>query len=409
MSDVHVEQKSDPSHFDGPLLVGESPEYKEMQRRWPIALRELTAVLQRIRDLGRANPEHLHRKISDVEKKRLVKALMKALTVEDRPELKRSVVRRMADKIGNYLLWRRESSTPVIHELIVLLPWWISHIPGEVIPKLRDIGLNYILNGRVVPIQMAWEDILYADPVYLGHCACRSAGVVDDLYQNGKIFNLLSKEDDRRLMDRLMDRYQGLMHRYGALPDTHPRYAKLFKDLDALRQSGSSEYCVNTFLKRTYPDWEILPVLDKYTPSWIRSMHKNRKAKLIHKELVFDMATILYLSRGAIFSSMKLFDTPYTICCCPTPETGGGCTLTNWYYWGMSNASLMPNETFNGRRKDVSGTILPCKYFPVRSKRACLGCGCDHHREDARNTEFILQQADAAYLAYQKRQRLAFS
>jgi hypothetical protein len=315
----------------------------------------------------------------------------------------------MADKIGNYLLWRRESSIPVIHELIVLLPWWISHMPGDVIPKLRDIGLNYILNGRVVPVQMAWEDILYADPVYLGHCACRSAGVVDDLYQNGKVFNLLSKEDDKRLMDRLMDRYQNLMGHHGALPDTHPRYAKLFKELDELRKKNSPEYCVDTFLKRTYPDWEILPVLNKYTPSWIRSMHKNRKAKLIHKELVFDMATILYLSRGTIFSSMKLFDTPYTICSCPTPETGGGCTLTNWYYWGLSNSSLMPNEEFNGRRTDESGKPLPCKYFPVRSKRECLGCGCDHGCDDSRNVDFILKQADEVFSEYKERNRIAFS
>jgi hypothetical protein len=409
MSDTHFGQKVDPNHPHGPNMVIDSLEYKEIERRWPIALRELSSVLQRIRDIGRANPEHLHRKISKVEKKRLTDALMKSFLKDERPELKRSVARRMADKIGNYLLWRRESSIPVIHELIVLLPWWISHIPGDVIPKLRDIGLNYILNGRVVPVQMAWEDILYADPVYLGHCACRSAGVVDDLSQDGKVFNLLSKEDDKRLMDRMMDRYRELIGRHGSLPDTHSRYAKLFQELDELRKKNSSEYCVNTFLKQTYPDWEILPVLHKYTPSWIRSMHKNRKAKLIHKELVFDMATILYLSRGTIFSSMKLFDTPYTICSCPTPETGGGCTLTNWYYWGLSNSSLMPNEEFNGRRTDESGKIRACKYVPVRSKRQCLGCGCDHGRDDSRNVDFILKQADEMFAEYKRRQRVAFS
>jgi hypothetical protein len=407
MGDIHFSGKQDEDRGAGPELAVDSPEYREMARRWPVALRELSSLLNRIRDIGRANPEHLHRKISGIEKARLTDALIKALLTDERPELKRSVVRRMADKIGNYLLWRRESSIPVIHELIVLLPWWISHIPADVIPKLRDIGLNYILNGRVVPVQMAWEDILYADPVYLGHCACRSAGVVDDLYKDGKVFNLLSEQDDRRLMDRMMNRYRNLMQRHGALPDTHPRYVKLFQELEALRQKNSPDYCVATFLERTYPDWEILPVLKKYTPSWIRSMHKNRKAKLIHKELVFDMAAILYLSRGTIFSSMKLFDTPYTICSCPTPETGGGCTLTNWYYWGLSNASLMPNEEFNGRRTDASGKILPCKYFPVRSTRECLGCGCDHGRDDARNVDFILGQADKIFSEYTRRGRIA--
>jgi len=400
MSDHHFTDKADIGSNHGISAALESIEHLEIERRWPIALRELTSLLQRVRDIGRENPEHLHGKVSKLDKKRLSKALMKSIMADDRPELKRSVVRRMADKIGDYLLWRRESTVPVIHELIILLPWWLSHLPGDAIPKLRDIGLNYILNGCVVPVQMAWEDILSADPVYIGHCACRSAGVVDDLYKDGKVFNLLSKEDDRRLLDRFVDRYLALKQQYGALPDTHPRYEKLCKELADLREKNSPEYSINTFLARTYPDWEILPVTGKYTASWIRSMHKNRKAKLVHKELVFEMSSILYLSRGTIFSSMKLFDTPYTICSCPTPEAGGGCTLTNWYYWGLSNSSLMPNEEFNGRRRDASGNILPCKYFPTRSKRECLGCGCDHLEENSRNVDFVLKQADNAFKKY---------
>jgi hypothetical protein len=76
------------------------------------------------------------------------------ILADEQKELKRSAARRMADEIGTYLLWRRETTVPVIHELIVLLPWWISHLPSEVIPKIRDIGLNYILNGRVATVQM---------------------------------------------------------------------------------------------------------------------------------------------------------------------------------------------------------------------------------------------------------------
>lgn len=409
MSDTHYTDGMDEDIQNLHAVLSASIEHREIGRRWPVALQELTALLKRIRDISPANPEELHQKISRIEKKRLLEGLLKAKLKEDHPELKRSVARRMADKIGNYLLWRRESSVPVIHELIVLLPWWISHLPGEAIPKLRDIGLDYVLNGRVVPVQMAWEDILHADPVYIGHCACRSAGVVDDLYQNGKIFNLLSKEDDKRLLDRFINSYLRLKQRHGDVPDTHPRYEELCRLLIKLREKDSPEYCLNTFLKQTYPDWEILPVLNKYTPSWIRSMHKNRKAKLLHRELVFEMATILYLSRGTIFSSMKLFDTPYTICSCPTPEAGGGCTLTNWYYFGLSNSSLMPNDEFYGRRKDPDGKILPCKQFPTRSKRECLGCGCDHQRDDSRNVAFILKQADQAFVEYEKRSRVAYS
>jgi hypothetical protein len=378
-----------------------SPEQKEIERRWPIALRELSAVIDRIKDISRANPEELHKNLTDVEKQKLTEGLMNAILADEQKELKRSVARRMADKMGNYLLWRRETTVPVIHELIVLFPWWISHLPGEVIPKIRDIGLNYILNGRVVPIQMAWQDILNADPVYLGHCACRSAGVVDDLYQDDKVFNLLGEEDSRRVLDRFVDRYLALVEKHSDLPDTDNSYIKLCQDLADLRDQNSSDYRLETLLKRTYPDWEILPVHEKYTPVWIRSMHKNHKAHLFHKEMVFELSTAFYLSRGTIFSAMKLFDSPYTICSCPTPENGGGCTLTNWYYHGGSNTSLLPNDEFFGRRKDDNGNIEACRHFPVRSNRECLGCGC-HHEEETRDVSSIFKQADEMYEKYVK-------
>ena len=388
-------------HFeDRDPAAADSREAKEIRRRWPIALHELKSLVDRMKDWQGANPEKLHPNLSKIEKKRLREALMAAILSDDKPELKRSVVRKMADKIGDYLLWRRESSIPVIHELIVLLPWWISHFPGEVIPKIRDIGLENILNGSVVPVQKVWQEVLSADPVYLGHCACRSAGVVDDLKKDGQVFQMVSEADGRRLLDRFVDRYQRLKDQYGQVPDTDPEYAALCDGLLALRAKGSSHYRLEKLISDTYPHWEILPVHGNYTPSWIRSMHRNHKAHLIHRELVFELSTILYLSRGTLFSSMKLFDTPYTICSCPTPELGGGCTLTNWYYYGGSNTSLMSNTQCFGQRTDDTGNILPCRYFPVRSKRECMGCGCAHDRENPRDIETILELADAAYAEY---------
>ncbi|MFP4225491.1 MAG: hypothetical protein ACLFRF_02080 [Desulfobacterales bacterium] len=397
---MHHHTDMHPGELDLPQNICDPPEVKELKRRWPIARNELAALLHRVRDIRRANPESLHAEISSVEKSLLRKGIMHALIKEEPKGLKRSVARRMADKIGDYLLWRRETTVPVIHELIVLLPWWISHLPGETINRLRDIGLNYILNGRVLPIQEVWQDILTASPVYIGHCACRSAGIVDDLKKDGKVFNMLSEKDSSRLLDRFMARYESLRRRYGKLPDTDAKYTELFKRLRLLRKNGAEEYRIETLLEATYPDWEILPVTGKYTPTWIRSMHKNNKAHLLHKELAFEFANIQYLARGTIFSSMKLFDTPYTICSCPSPELGGGCTLTNWYYYGMSNASLLPNEDFHGRRRDETGQGLPCRFFPVRSQRECLGCGCDHELENPRDLDHVLAKADAAYRKY---------
>jgi hypothetical protein len=396
--DMHSHHpSSDPA---GDFLM--SPEQEELERRWPVALREITSLMERIKDIRRANPKELHENLSKIEKSRLTSGLTEALLRDEPRGLKPSVARRMANRIGNYLLWRRESSVPVIHEMIVLFPWWISQLPGEVIPKIRDIGLNYVLNGRVVPVQMAWRDILEADPVYIGHCACRSAGVVDDLYHQEKIFNLLSEADSRRVLDRFVDRYEGLVKAHGRLPDTDRQYKDLCRDLADLRRTGSPDYRLETLLQRTYPHWEILPVHKNYTSSWIRSMHKNHKAHLMHKELVFELATIFYLSRGTIFSSMKLFDTPYSICSCPTPEVGGGCTLTNWYYWGGSNTSLLPNDAFYGRRRDENGKVLPCRHFPIRARRECLGCGCNHAGA-SRNVDAVLDEADETFQDYLSR------
>ncbi len=393
MCDSH---SHDTTSGDPESLFIESLEAEELKRRWPMALRELKALAERVRDIRGANTDALHDSMLKHEKKRLRDALMAALTGDDKPELKRTVVRKMADKIGDYLLWRRESSIPVIHELIVLLPWWISHLPGEMVPKLRDIGLNFILNGGVVPVQRVWEDVLSAKAVYMGHCACRSAGVVDDLYKNGKLFLTVAEKDNRRLLDRFVNRYQDLVSRYGEVPDTDPRYIALAEKLLGLKKQKSADYRLETLFEATYPNWEILPVYETYTPSWIRSMHRNHKAHLLHRELVFELATLMYLARGTIFSSMKLFDTPYTICSCPTPESGGGCTLTNWYYHGMSNTSLLPNEQYHGRRSDASGKVLPCRYFPVRAGKECIGCGCRHEQPEPRGIDDILEQADAA-------------
>lgn len=379
-------------------IAFQSIEEAELERRWPLALSELKALANRMRDMGPANKTKLPAVLSKVEKKKITEAIFKSLMTDEQPGLKRSVARRMANKIGDYLLWRRETSFPVIHEMVVLLPWWISHMPGSVIPKIRDIGLKYILNGSVLPIQTVWRDILEAPLVYLAHCACRSAGVVDDLYaKDGLVFNMLSDDQNCQLSRRFADRFEAIMSRHGKIPDTDADYFELFDRFVKQWRKKQSPKCLDDLIIATYPHWEILPISDKYTPSWVRSLHRNHKAHRVHKELVFELATILYLSRGTIFSSMKLFDTPYTICSCPTPEAGGGCTLTNWYYGEDSETSLLPNETHYGRKQDQSGNLLSCQEFPLRQKRKCLGCGCKHDESRPRGFDLILSQADQAY------------
>ena len=54
-----------------------SPEQKELERRWPVALREITALMERIKDIRRANPKELHENLLKTEKTRLTQGLRK--------------------------------------------------------------------------------------------------------------------------------------------------------------------------------------------------------------------------------------------------------------------------------------------------------------------------------------------
>lgn len=370
----------------------DSCEQAEVERRWQDAVRELRALLERLRDI-RVRPREAD-PLTPSPERALGEMLYRALREEERPELKRRVTRRMADRLGQYFLWNRAGSTPVIHELIALLPWWLGQLPGASVARLRDMGLAYVLNGAVLPVQSVLEEVLVSHRVYMGHCVCRSSGIANDHQRGGAVFTILSEKKKRLLLDRIVARYESLRAADGLVPLTAERYQRLFLELTRLRDSGDPRYRLETLLDRTYGDWEILPVHEKYTPDWIRSMHANYKAHLLHRELVFDLATVFYLARGCIFTSMRMVDTPYTICSCPTPDNGGGCVLTNWYYWGQSNASLLPNETVHGRRRDPDGRVLPCQYFPARQGRECLGCGCDFRVRRPRSVEGVLAEAD---------------
>ena len=86
-----------------------SLEEYELERRWPIAVNELKSLFQRLKDIRGPNPEKLPENISETDKKRLLDALFESIMTDSRPELNRSVVRRMVNKMGDYMLWRRES------------------------------------------------------------------------------------------------------------------------------------------------------------------------------------------------------------------------------------------------------------------------------------------------------------
>lgn len=99
----------------------------EMQRRWVRVRFQLEALVDKIKDVRlRANEKEMPKTLKPVEKSKLIEGLFETIR-SDLPEgANESIAKRMAKKIGDYFLWRRETTTPVIHELLVLAPWWVA-------------------------------------------------------------------------------------------------------------------------------------------------------------------------------------------------------------------------------------------------------------------------------------------
>lgn len=375
----------------------DAQEQDTLKKRFTAARREILELRNRLHDLREMKqvvlPENIETKSAVALFREFIEEI---LNQDNNQELKPAVIRKMADKIGQHVLWTRITSTPIIHELIALGPWWINHVPLEFIEKIRDIGLRYVLNGITIPVQAVRRDLLKAKAVFMGHCVCRSSGLVDDLTTNDKEWTIASEEDNTLMLNRLMQAYQDEKKK-DILSDRNTPLVKTFRQLESYNRSSSPKYSLNTFFAGLYPLWEIMPVHEDYTPNWIRSMYLNNKAFPVPKRIAVEIVNSLYYSRGIIFSSMKLFDTRYTICSCPTPENSGGCILTNWYYYDNSNDSLLPGTSFFGQKKDKLGNTENCSQFPHRSKRPCIGCGCDHSRDAQRNILEGLKETDELF------------
>lgn len=81
MSSENIKSRTDtqiknikPDNSESEFLI--SPEQVEIERRWLIAL---SALIDRIKDISRANPEELHKNLTDVEKQKLTEGLMNAI------------------------------------------------------------------------------------------------------------------------------------------------------------------------------------------------------------------------------------------------------------------------------------------------------------------------------------------
>ncbi|MFC1849010.1 hypothetical protein ACFL27_02265 [candidate division CSSED10-310 bacterium] len=372
-------------------------EKRDIKRRIMLARRELKELVLRFHDVARLKNPALPPEIPPSRVSKLMKELVLAMLNENqKPELKTAVVRRMADKMGQQILYTRLTSIPVIHELVALAPWWLCHFQNDVVETIRDIGLRYFMNGMVIPVQAVRQELYEARAVYLGHCVCRSSGIVDDLTTNDQPFTILSKPENDLLLQRLMNTYRALQQRQQHA-QTSEHIHDIFSRLKRLQGMNSADYTIESFFQAFYPTWEFIPVHEHYTPNWIRSMYLNNKAFKIHPRLAVEVANAFYYSRGIVFNSMKLLDTRYTICSCPSPENSGGCILTNWYYFAQANDSLITNQKYHGQRKNERGTVRNCNVFPIRSRKQCLGCGCLHQTDQGRDMEHGLKETDQLF------------
>lgn len=381
--------------FDEQLLT----EYEKasLRRR----LLRFSAISRRLIEAGRSMRKPSDHAVAQLPSRETVlDAVFDRVSARGSNRLKERVARGVAEGVCRHYLWSNTSSLPVAHELSVLGPWMVVQgIRAPAFRSLADYLSQELLHGIVLSLQRVQEEVLLADEIYLGHCACRSSGVAQDLEQQGRVFTLLGASDRYLLLDRLLDRFESLG------PDrvagsTGPKLRRILERLAAHRRSGSEEYTLDNLLRWTYPNWELLPVRPGYTTRWVRSMRNNHKAEPIDPLLALELVHIWFFARGAIFNSMKCAGAQYTICSCPTPENAGGCVLTNWYYFGGMNHSLVPADDHHGRRRDAEGNLLPCRFFPVRARRSCVGCGCRHDTVGPRNLRENLAEADRLVADY---------
>ena len=303
-------------------------------------------------------------------------------------ELKSSVLRRVSEKVAVEVLRSRLTSWDPIHlsSLRVAADW------GELnLPLTRDI-LDEIalrlLRGHVVPLQKVLEDVRAARALYLGRCVCRAAGRVSDLHsadvEEELVYSLVEPGESRELA-------KGLAVAFNALPDRkrrdaiHPDLCASLVELTSDLDDDTTADPLGRFWEKTWPYYEILLDHPDYTGAWMQSMAANDKVWKVPVEVLEPWVIAQYQARGAVFTSMALVDSRYTICTCPGPENDRGCLLFNWHYFSGAEEMVVHNTTRRpGIRRDEQGLPLPCRRFEERSRRDCLGCGCVHEEEPDR-------------------------
>lgn len=321
----------------------------------------------------------------DKQSQALREAILNELLKHRNPKLKLSIAHRVAEKLSVAILKMRLSAWDPVHIGTMKAVTWFENLTGPVAQAVLNKICDEVFYGEVVPIQRTKIYVRQARSVYLSKCVCRFSGRTNDLYsdkENQVVYSIVENDRKDYHLERLKETYLQIKAREEQdLID--PEMRRILDATVLAKEPNSEKHYLDLLWEMTWPWWEINLVHEKFTEAWKDTMGLNHKNRQMHKELLEVWIDAIYETRGQIFSTMKVVTTPYTICCCPGPENDGGCLLFNWHYYSGNESAIRHNANdFYGQRRDVDGTVLPCKRFPERSTRDCLGCGCPHDDEN---------------------------
>lgn len=313
---------------------------------------------------------------------KLKEVIWEKLIGKDNQKLKRSVSRRVIEKIALYILESRLSSLGPIHKGAFNITYFLEKIPLVFTKTVLEEICKTLFYGLVIPVQRVKEVVINSKAASLGRCICRYSGKVQDLYSpyKNKIYMALEGKEANLYLDKMIDKYIKLKEND---TETCKDLKKIFDKFVCCRENNDKYYSMENFWKETFPFWEILINHEDYTPAWKNSLTANNHALEINRDLLCEWVDAIYYTRGVIFTSMSLVDAKYTICSCPGPENDGGCILFNWHFYSGNEPVVIhnSNDCF-GQRRDKFGNPLPCNKYKERASLYCLGCGCKHNLQD---------------------------
>ncbi|MBI5500022.1 MAG: hypothetical protein HY907_07245 [Deltaproteobacteria bacterium] len=325
-----------------------------------------------------------------------VRVLDALLRVPGAAGVKPGILRRTAQKLARAILESRVSSTDPVHFGTLDLIHRLNEVDDRHARELLLAVGRYALRGRVIPIQRLHVVLDEARAVYLARCPCRAsgrvreeegretaegrkAGFTAETPRSPRHTERRQAVDGAALADPLLQAWRDPAVRAA----TSPRLAEALERAATVRREGTARKALDELWRVTWPYWEILVEHPGFDRAWLHGLSKNRKVWRVHPRLIHPWIDAMYRDRGVVFTHMEAAGLPYAICSCPGPEADGGCMLTNWHYFSDNDEILLPNvDQAHGRRRDAAGAPLPCRKHEARRGRPCLGCGCDHEREE---------------------------